>query len=269
MGILQWRNDPSVVSFHDVMSSEVNEVAKATQELAKTTAVAIDATSKLGAFVARVIGEPVDVTVGILSDKLKFMRWERQMRLHDRWKAILHERGIKNTSHVLSPKLALPIIENASLEEDDVLQDLWADLLATAMDPERCDNLRAAYIEILRQLEALDVTILYNSYKQYVDFLNKKSYWRDGWTTPTYFELDVFRLSHESNVSNKAYEISIDNLMRVRCLAPYLSTKEIYIADGGEARSQNFSTQDSYDSVCLTALGVAFVEACMKHKGGI
>jgi len=43
-------------------------------------------------------------------------------------------------------------VQNASIEDDDDLQDRWAALLANAS---RKDQLRTAFVDVLRQLSAL------------------------------------------------------------------------------------------------------------------
>ena|ERR1041385_7520473 len=105
------------------MKNEIEETAKAVQEVAKTTKTGIEATRQVGAFVSRIINEPLEAVVGMFTDKLQFMRAERQLRLVERWPQILRERKIEGALRIVPPKFALPIIENASLEEDDELQD--------------------------------------------------------------------------------------------------------------------------------------------------
>jgi hypothetical protein len=82
-----------------------------------------------------VTGESIEAVTGMLSDRLRFMRWERQLRLRDRMLEVVRERRIEGQFNIVPPKLALPIIEYGSLEEDDELQGLWAHLLASALDP--------------------------------------------------------------------------------------------------------------------------------------
>ena len=94
---------------------EIAETAKATQEIAKTTSKALEVADKLGGFVAKVIGEPLESAVGMLSDRLRFMRWERQLRMVDRCEEIIRKRRIEGKTRPVPPKLALPIMENASL----------------------------------------------------------------------------------------------------------------------------------------------------------
>lgn len=90
---------------------------------------AIEAAEKVGQFLSNVFGEPIKTSVGMLQDKLGVIRWERQLRLADRVKEILDQRR-KGGNHVsVPPRIALPVIEAASIESDDFLQDLWANLL--------------------------------------------------------------------------------------------------------------------------------------------
>jgi hypothetical protein len=167
---------------------EISETAKAAQEIAKTTSKALDVTEKVGSFVAKVIGEPVECAVGMLSDKLRFMRWERQIRMVDKCEEIIRQRQIEGKLRAVSPKLALPIMENASLEENDQLQDLWANLLASALDPSFKGVLRSAFIDVIKQLEVVDAYILNFLYKSYIAALKSKEVHEDespsciGWS---------------------------------------------------------------------------------------
>ena len=60
----------------------VNETAKAVQEVAKTTGKAIDAAQNFGGFFSKYVSGSVEQGMGIFEDKLKYMRWERQVRLN-------------------------------------------------------------------------------------------------------------------------------------------------------------------------------------------
>jgi hypothetical protein len=101
------------------MDNKIEETAKAVQEVAKTARTGIEATRQVGSFVSKLINEPLEAVVGRLTDKVQFIRAERQVRLSERWREILRERNIEGVLGIVPPKLAFPIIENASLEEDD------------------------------------------------------------------------------------------------------------------------------------------------------
>ncbi len=138
----------------------IDEESKAIQEVAKTTSKAIEASEKLGAFLSRVFGEPIETTVGMLQDKLAVLRWERQLRLADRVQEILRKCGVEASVAPVPPRLALPIIEKACIEIDDYLQDLWANLLASSMDPSKASSVRGAFVGIIQEIEVLDAKFL-------------------------------------------------------------------------------------------------------------
>ena len=110
-------------------SKAIEETAKASQEIAKTTGKAIDAGEKLGQFVARFISGPMEQASGIVEDKLKYLRWERQLRLMKRAEEFMKQLGMTEPSRAVPLKLAIPLLQGESLEDDDDLQDLWANCL--------------------------------------------------------------------------------------------------------------------------------------------
>jgi len=138
----------------------VSETAKAVQEVAKTTGKAIDATQKFGGFISRYVAGPLEQGMGIFEDKLKYMRWERQLRLMQRAEQLLRETGLNEPTRAIPLKLAVPLLEAASLEDDDYLQDLWARLLVNAANGNSQVSLQRAYIAILEQLTPFEAVIL-------------------------------------------------------------------------------------------------------------
>ncbi len=142
----------------------VSETAKAVQELAKTTGKAIDAGEKFGGFISRYVAGSIEQGMGIFEDKLKYMRWERQVRLMQRAEQLLKEIGLSQPTRPIPLKLAIPLLEAASLEDDDTLQDIWARLLVNAANALSHVNLQRAYIEILEQITPQEASILLQIY---------------------------------------------------------------------------------------------------------
>ena len=132
---------------------------KATEEVAKTAGKVVDATRELGGFISRYVGGPLEQAMGIFEDKLKYLRWERQIRLFDRATQFLHDRGLNEPNRAIPLQLAIPIMQGGSLEEDDALQDRWAMLLVNAADTEG-PAIRRAYAAILENLTPFDAAIL-------------------------------------------------------------------------------------------------------------
>src|SRR5664280_3144797 len=108
--------------------SQAEEYAKAITETAKLGTTSVEAITKIGSFLSRVFGMPTENAVGIVGDKIEYTRWERQNRLIDKVNEEQAKRGLTQLRAV-PPKFAIPIIINASIEEDDDLQDMWCKLL--------------------------------------------------------------------------------------------------------------------------------------------
>jgi hypothetical protein len=83
------------------MSNEdpISETAKAFQEVAKTTGKAIDAGEKFGGFISSYIAGSIEQGMGIFEDKLKYMRWERQVRLMQRAEQLLKKIGLSHSAY--------------------------------------------------------------------------------------------------------------------------------------------------------------------------
>ena len=127
--------------------SDIEEIAKAVQKTSDFGVKALGTTEKAVGFLAQVFKEPITEVSGMLTDRLKFARWKRLVEMRSQVNEILSNRGISDTRSVL-PKLALPLLDEASLEEDAGLQKLWSHLLANAMDPSFSGDLRTAFVEI-------------------------------------------------------------------------------------------------------------------------
>ena len=144
--------------------SEAEEIAKAVQEAAKLGDKGLDTAQKAGSFFAKVFKSPLNEISGIIHDKLRFIRWKRFIEMSEEVNAILKERGITETRPLI-PKLAIPLIENASIEDEEDIKSLWSILMANALDPNFDVELRFAFIEIIKSLSPLDVKILDLFYK--------------------------------------------------------------------------------------------------------
>ena len=88
-------------------------------------------------------------TLDLLGQDLR----DRVKKLLIRTSQIREERGITED---ITPKFFVPIIQKASLEDDEYLQEMWAELLAHAHD----GKFKPSYISILNELEPLDAKIL-------------------------------------------------------------------------------------------------------------
>jgi hypothetical protein len=136
-----------------------DEQAKAIQEVAKTTGSAFELVSKAGAYVGWVLGTvPADL-VGVLGgDWLAQVRIRNLARYWERTKEILRDRGVTETVAV-SPSIAIPLLQAAADESREELQELWARLLANAMDP-KLNNVRYTFIAAVKAMNPTDALVL-------------------------------------------------------------------------------------------------------------
>lgn len=234
---------------------DITSVAEVAAEAAKFGTQTVKTTEKILKGLSKILGEPAQDAAGIIGDKLKYLRWERQLRYTDKVNELLEEMGVTDTKAV-SPKFALPIITNASLEEDDNLQDLWAKLTANAMDPNFPLELRYAYLEIIKSLNPLDVKML----NLFFSVLAQDS--NVDWDQITNYNFDKKQICTKLSISDSDYQISMFNLFRVQCMAPaVLKATNIILAN-----NENPSIYKGIDVVTMTPLGINFVKTCISNR---
>lgn len=219
-------------------------VAEAVQEVAKTTSKGLDALTEFSHFISRFTLAPLEAGAAIVTDKLKFRRAENLIRFHSRIKEVMEEAGIEGSTRPVLLQFAIPLLEQASLEEDDALQDLWAKLLVNAVNVNGPVEMRRAYISILEQLTSLDALILLTIYSLGDGPVDKIGVATGG--LPTRAKFARFKLGTEDLPHpTPDVQLSLANLARVGCI------------DIGDT----FGGAKYYSVVTPTVLGRAFVQA--------
>lgn len=143
----------------------MSEEAKAGQEIAKVAGKAIDAGTDLAKFFGKALGTVPEDIVGLtFGDYLNELRIRNLDKIRRKTEQILEEREVEGTTPI-STKLAIPLFEAASEESDEMLQDIWARLMANAMDPSRDASLRRVYIDTLKQFEPEDACVFVKMYR--------------------------------------------------------------------------------------------------------
>ncbi len=154
------------------MSNEIEAVtegAKAVQEVAKTTGKALDTAQAGGAFLARMLGTVPEDVVGLLGgDLLRQYRIRNWHKIGQKTFDKLDRRGVEQMEP-LSAKVIVPLLEAASTESDETLQEMWANLLANAMDPNKDTSLQSVFVETLKQFEPIDALVLGAAVKKFRD----------------------------------------------------------------------------------------------------
>ena len=144
----------------------ITESAKAVQEAAKLGGKALDIGRDAGGWINRIFGKGIEDIVALhWSDRVRARRveaaiydWERLTELFRKVHARLNAKGVSSL-RLVPPKIALALLENATVEYDDDLHTLWANLLATGLDT-AADEIHKKYISILSDLTSDDAKLL-------------------------------------------------------------------------------------------------------------
>jgi len=160
----------------DTESKAIEESAKAVQEVAKTTNKLIDTGKAFGKY----FKAPTEQIIGIWEDNLKFKRLENQLKLIQKADKKLKDLGLKTPTNQIPIKFAIPLLESASFEDDEYLQNLWVNLLINSSIDENKYTLERSHISILEQLTNLEarilITIYSNNYNQSNKIYNIKTH---------------------------------------------------------------------------------------------
>lgn len=219
----------------------IGKVADATKALADTGGKMVEVTASFG----RVIKGPVEDLVGMVQDRVRFARWERQLALADKANAIMKTRGLDGPTRELPLNFAVPLLTAAVLEEDEDLQEIWARLLVNAGDKATEMELRTAYVEILKGMSAFDVKNLAGMAKATLAIPPGRP--RAVLTTDLPESTETFpgHFTKEPGTSREL-GISLANLSRLGCAMP---------AGGSDGAVV-------YTIMSVTDLGLALYQAC-------
>lgn len=222
-------------------------------ELTKLGIQSLKTSEKMGEFLARVFGTSSENAVGIIGDKLEFLRWERQVRMIDKVNEYQNKRGLMRLKPI-PPKFAISMITNASLEEDNDLQDLWCKLITNKLDPNFHSQIRYAFIEILKSLTYLDAKILKYCYE-----ISSNNVGREYLTD---YVISIDEIEKYIGVDlREEIRISLYNLKRVQCLSDTIMYDTVKnLATALKSSNPEYTINEHY---VITPLGMVFIEACI------
>jgi hypothetical protein len=186
------------------------------QEKWKAIQQGLKLTESTGEFLGKAFGPAIEAAGGLLGDQLRYWRARNLDRLAEKWRRHLQARGIDpSTAKSLSFSDAYRALDAASMEEDDDVQDLWARLLAGAMDPCRPTKIKKVYIDLLKSIGVAEALFL--------DLIN---FARMNITSLTITEaeelaarVEEYSAERWSRLSVSEQKTAIQNLIRLRCIA--------------------------------------------------
>lgn len=135
--------------------------AKTIQETAKAVRKTLEVVEKSGKFAANILGPSLKELVGLtLEDPLSYARFRARAWYDRRVQEILRKRGKLGKTKPVSPSIAIPLLEAAQDETREELREIWAKLIANAMDPDRSKGVRRSIIDAVKGFEPLETLVL-------------------------------------------------------------------------------------------------------------
>jgi hypothetical protein len=134
--------------------------ATALSEAVKAGRVSIEAARSFVEFMSKTMGTIPEDLVGLyVGDPLRAKRIENGVRLKARLDR-LREQEARSFDAEVPLSVGLPLFEAATDESREELVDLWARLLAAAMDHQRQHDVRGPFIGIVKKLDPIDARVL-------------------------------------------------------------------------------------------------------------
>lgn len=134
------------------MPNDVAPYSEAVTEAAKAIAKALD--------LIRDASKPISTTYGlVIGDRMEAWRERNLDAITRRTRSILKHRNLAETGPV-AEQIGIQLLEAAQGETRPEMQELWATLLANAMDPDRRDDVRQEFITMLKQFHPTDALVL-------------------------------------------------------------------------------------------------------------
>jgi hypothetical protein len=197
----------------------------------------------VGDVIKRIAGPLADEIGESLALLARPYRIALSVKMFQKTQRMLKESGLP--AQPVPPRLFLPMLEAASIENDEDLHTKWSALLANAASSP--DKVHPSFIEILKQLTPDDARLLDKLYTATNANANKK-----------------YRLLNQSLLEVDQYGIPFQNLMRLGLIQTTydLDGMKVALTGAGAPYVSGEMNEDRW----LTEFAVSFIEACRPPK---
>ena len=138
----------------------MSDESKAVQEAAKAVTKSGEVLLAAGGWMANVLGTlPQDILGLGGGDLIHEVRVRNLDRLKRRTAEILEARRVSPDRQAVRPNILIPIAATAADESREELQELFARLLANALDPNTTERVRPSFIGTLKSLDPIDALL--------------------------------------------------------------------------------------------------------------
>lgn len=208
--------------------------------------------------IVRRIAGPAATEVGLMwGDAVRAWRAKRAVRLFDDVMRVMSA-GHLNPNPV-APRLLFPILDAATLNEDEDLHARWVGLLTNAATTDK--QVLPSFSEILRQLTPEEVRFLDRAYDE-VTLAEQNREIQNR--TPLLSSYDYLMHPVRESTLELIDTVTFDNLYRLMLLR---RDSGVYVSGGEPSTSfEQQVSQELENAVYITELGRAFICACRLPK---
>lgn len=181
--------------------------------------------------------------IGLIGgDWIKFWRWQNLTKIAEKVRKISEERNLNPQK--VAPKFVKVFFENASLEENDDVQRMWANLL---VEQTTNGGVNIYYLNILKELEPTEARLL--------DFLYKQS----NNSSSTNFSFDLI-MQGSKNITENELRVTIHKLYSFNILRPPITRG---VSFGSNQNGKSFAPAlETTDTFRFTEMGLDFCSKC-------
>ncbi|WP_431127122.1 hypothetical protein [Flagellimonas flava] len=229
-------------------------------------------------FVETLIGPTIEEVGLLMSDKIKYFRFKNQVKILTKAKEYVKDKNMDIKE--IPTKILVPLLESASLEEDEKMQDKWAFMIGNLADSEQ--NLQnQIFPYLLTQISSNEYDRLFEfgqkersymidhiklldlkkEHKYYYKWKNRELYTR------------VNKVQQEGFVVDGLENYEYSNLQRLGLLKqmpPRIIIDELEIEHKGVEESEYYPIEAEYDTddygYRITSLGIRFLSVCKEKK---
>lgn len=136
---------------------DANELIKQAPELLRGGA-ALAGALKLTDVIKAMLGPATAEIAERFQDEVRLYRYRRQLECLKKAEKMAQDAGF--TPKAIPIKLLFPLLEGASLEENEDLHTMWAALLANSSLPAKVETVRPGFIAILKEMAPDEASLL-------------------------------------------------------------------------------------------------------------
>ncbi|MCP1540144.1 Abi-alpha family protein [Methylorubrum extorquens] len=190
----------------------VTEPSKAVQEVAKTTSKTLDLIRDVG----NVFGDAAKELAETVSHRMAYYKFLNANSISQKVEKMRIEHQISPDAVKFLPfGMSLKLLEAASMEEDEDVQDVWARLIFNATNSNLDININKIHIDLIKSLSSSEVILL--------DLLwecERKAYFNSIQQVRAFNkEMNALAEIKWRKIEYDLRQISVQNLIRLRCLS--------------------------------------------------